>query len=296
VRSRNLPAAKHGVRSSSFEWEVLKRLTAAAPFQPATNFWRAIEAAALAPLLPRKGLGLDIGCGDGSFTRTLRDLTKSEWRLVGLDVDPDEAELARSSQTYDCVHVASAEAIPEPCGSFDFALANSVLEHTPRVRDCLCEISRCVRPGGAFFVTVPSPHLHDCMRGPWAFQRASREEYLAETDVRLSHLHYWPYERWCSELRKCGFECHGLRWCLSARQVRRWEFLTNCTGGLLYRMNGRKASPLQIQRRLGLRRKLPFGVLPLAIGLAALVSRGALADECVAPEQAGDYVLVATKR
>ena len=69
---------------------------------------------------------LDIGCGAGRSGAWLR--ARGATRIVGIEVDPASAELARA--VYDEVHVASVESalsgIDEP---FDLILCADVLEH-----------------------------------------------------------------------------------------------------------------------------------------------------------------------
>jgi 2-polyprenyl-3-methyl-5-hydroxy-6-metoxy-1,4-benzoquinol methylase len=75
---------------------------------------------------------------DGLLTRIVFERVGRR-DVVGLDPDPAEAELARSVGLYTEVHAASVGAIPEADASFDWVLANSVLEHI------LTTFSRCLR-------------------------------------------------------------------------------------------------------------------------------------------------------
>jgi SAM-dependent methyltransferase len=266
-----------------------------APFQPATNLWRCIELPVLARALPRSGLGLDIGCGDGVLTGILRDLIGADWSLVGIDPDPAEIALAEQSGVYKQLHGTGADRIPQPDRTFDFAFANSVLEHIPNLSSCLGELARCLKPGGLFLATVPSPHLHDCLKGPDWTRRISRGDYLKETDERLGHVQYWSAERWCQELASAGLEVEEVTPYMSSPQVGRWEFWTNWTGGLLYRVKGKSQKPLVIQRSLGMRRGLPRPLGFLAPLLARLVSRGVRGQDGPKAEATGGFLVQARR-
>jgi SAM-dependent methyltransferase len=291
ITAPTTPRARSTVRLG-----LLRRFMEEAPFQPATNLWRAVELPVLATALPRDGWGLDVGCGDGVLTGILRDLVGARWQLVGLDPEPAETALAAGSGQYVRLHTVPADRIPEPDAAFDFAFANSVLEHIPNLPDCLPEIARCLKQGGLFAATVPSDRLHDCLAGPDWTRWLSRAEYLRETDRRIAHVNYWSPPRWSEELGRAGFEAVEARPYLSARQVRRWEVWANWTGGLLYRLKGGTTPPVGIQRQLNLRRPLPERLRPLAMPLARVLSRGVLADEARAGEPSGCLLVTARRR
>jgi SAM-dependent methyltransferase len=274
---------------------LLGRFMAEAPFQPATNLWRAVELPALASVLPTTGMGLDVGCGDGVLTGILRDLVGADWTLVGIDPNPAETALATASGLYQRVHAVGADTIPETDETFDFVFANSVLEHIPNLPACLRDMARCLKPGGLLAATVPSPHFHDCLRGPGWSRRQTRAAYLDETDARLAHVQYWSEERWREELQEVGLEPQPTTWYLSQKQVRRWEFWSNWTGGLLYRWRGRTQQPIEIQRGLGLRRGLPRPLRFLGPSLARLVSLGVRGDFEPNCEANGCFLVMARK-
>lgn len=269
---------------------------AEAPFQPATNFWRAIELPELASVLPKTGRGLDVGCGDGVLTGILRDLVEARWTLVGVDPDPAETALAENSGVYMKVHTCGADCVPEADGTFDFAYANSVLEHIPDLPPVLAETARCLKPRGLFAATVPSAMLHGLMQGPGFLRRQSRADYLAETDRRLAHFHYPTIDQWKQLLETAGMELVNLRGYLTGRQVRRWEQWTNRTGGLLYRLRGARQRPIEIQRSLGLRRGLPRPLRFLSHPAAWVTAYGVIDDDSKNPCETGCLLLTARKR
>jgi SAM-dependent methyltransferase len=274
---------------------LLRRFMAEAPFQPATNLWRAVELPVLAAALPRTGRGLDVGCGDGVLTKLLAELSGAEWTLVGIDPDPAEIALAQATGFFAGLHETGADRIAEPDASFDFAFANSVLEHIPELPPCLAEISRVLKPGGAFYATVPSPGLHTFMRGPGPLRRIDRRAYLEETDRRLLHFRYPTVDQWRELLATAGLELTTARGYLTRKQVRRWETWTNWTGGLLYRLKGSKSRPIEIQRSFGLRRGLPKPLRFVGGPLAWTAGLGVLTDDSQAPEETACLLVVGRK-
>jgi SAM-dependent methyltransferase len=290
MESRQVTEDAVGVRR-----RLLRRFMAEAPFQPATNLWRSIELPVLAQALPRSGRGLDVGCGDGVLTKLLSELADADWRLVGIDPDPAEITSARETKFFETLYETGADRVAEPDGTFDFAFANSVLEHIPDLPPCLTEIARVLKSGGVFYATVPSPGLHTFMRGPGALRRIDRRAYLEETDRRLLHFRYPSVDEWRELLAAAGLEMTSARGYLTRRQVRRWEIWTNWTGGLLYRLKGSKSRPIEIQRSLGLRRGLPKAFRFVGGPLAWTAGVGVLADDATAPEETACLLVAGRK-
>ena len=275
---------------------LLCRFMTETPFQPATNLWRCIELPVLAAALPRAGSGLDIGCGDGTLTGILSDLVGAQWTLTGIDPVAAETDLAAKYGRYQSLHTCGADRVPEQNDRFDFAFANSVLEHIPEPAPALAEIRRVLKPGGIFAATVPSNHLHDCLAGPGLFDPPARQAYLNDMDQRLAHHYYWSAERWCDELRNAGLEPETPKAYLCRPQVHRWEKLANWTGGLAYKLSGRSKKPIAVQQTLGLRRGLPRMLQKLAEPLARFVGAGVLGRQDPNPSHNACWLLRAVKR
>lgn len=254
--------------------QLLRDLSRSAPYQPATNLWRAVELDAVQRHGLGPGLGLDLGCGDGKLTGVLMDaLGDAGGRItwVGVDVDPEETALARSTGRYLRVHTGSAAAIPEPDATFDFVFSNSVLEHIGPIDEVLAEAARLLKPGGRFVATVPGPEFHACLAGPlrpWADRRA----YEADVDRRCAHLRYWDEPTWREHLGRCGLRMTGVTPYLSRRQTRRWERLSNLTGGLAWSLFGRGRRPIEVQRAFRMRTDRPTVTGRLAAATAGLVA------------------------
>jgi SAM-dependent methyltransferase len=120
------------------------------PHIPSLSHWRAWEYAAY-----RRhsvdGRILDLGCGDGRYFRLLWPDAEE---VVGVELNPDVAELARQSDVYRDVHLAPAHRVPEPDGSFDHVFANCSLEHMDYLDAVLGEVHRCLKRRGTLLCSV----------------------------------------------------------------------------------------------------------------------------------------------
>lgn len=252
--------------------DILRGLMRTSPFQPATNLWRVVELDAVRRHGMPEGLGLDLGCGDGKLTVILENMLPDAGtrRWVGVDIDPAETALARATGFYERVHTASGDAVAEPDASFDFVFSNSVLEHVGPIEAVLADAARVLKPGGRFLATVPGPDFHACLAGGGA----DREAYFREIDTRCAHLRYWTPGEWTQALDRVGLDLVLAKPYLSVEQVQRWESLSNWTGGLAYKVFGRKQRPIEIQRRFAMRREDPGLAGHMGSALTALLAAG----------------------
>lgn len=247
---------------------LLRRNLELAPAQPATALWRAIEVEHLfsSRVLPAEGRGLDLGCGDGAVTALIRDTIGARWRLVGVDPDPAECSLAAARGLYERVLEAEGSAVDEPDMSFDFVLSNSVLEHIESLESTLHEMRRLLKIGGKFIFTVPSEFFHENLGRPGLLgliATSTRDvlEYRKEIDRRLGHVRYLTVDEWRAALASAGLGLDHASVYMSRVETRRWAILSNATAGLLVRVTGRRTSPIEIQRRLAIRRAEPPALL-----------------------------------
>ncbi|MEW2396138.1 class I SAM-dependent methyltransferase [Streptomyces sp. NPDC046862] len=104
------------------------------------------------------GTCLEIGCGTGIHADRLRTLG---WTPVGMDLSGGMLRHARER-----LPVARADAARLPVGTGSLSAVVSVMAHTdmPRYPEVLQEVSRVLRPGGAFV------HIgvHPCFSGGFA--------------------------------------------------------------------------------------------------------------------------------
>jgi SAM-dependent methyltransferase len=111
---------------------------------------RAVEARILQRIeLPRPLL--DIGSGDGHFAA----VAFRERITVGVDASAETMHEAKARAAYEMLAQADGARLPFPGACFSSALSNSVLEHVQDLPGVLGEVSRVLRPGAPFAITVP---------------------------------------------------------------------------------------------------------------------------------------------
>jgi SAM-dependent methyltransferase len=97
------------------------------------------------------GRMLEIGCGRGEL---LRGAANRGWEVMGVEMTPGFAELARSQG----IRVESSPV--ESCTSlkleFDAILLAAVLEHLYDPVDTLQRVAAALRPGGVVYINVPN--------------------------------------------------------------------------------------------------------------------------------------------
>jgi len=99
---------------------------------------------------------LDVGCGDGAFTRFLG---AGFAEVHGIDVQDAYLERFRKAVSEEPrFHVAnmSASAMTFPDAHFDSIVSIETLEHVPDLSGAAAEICRVLRPGGELLITVPN--------------------------------------------------------------------------------------------------------------------------------------------
>jgi SAM-dependent methyltransferase len=122
------------------------------------NYGREIVAAWATRLSERAAVDvLDIGCGYGAdLLNVARSLPGHTVRLHGLETSRRVAELAASAGID--VHSVDIEHARFPFAdeSFDYAIANQVLEHTKEIFWIVAEAERVLRRGALFCIGVPN--------------------------------------------------------------------------------------------------------------------------------------------
>lgn len=157
------------------------------------------------PAAPTPIRVLDIGCGDGSFLRSVAAF-RADATLAGLDGSEEGLAIARSALTGAMLDRVDLLALPSDVsarlgGFASHALCSEVIEHVDEPVRLLAAIRPLMAPDGALVVTVPA--------GPMsAFDRhvGHRKHYSADTLSGECREAGWRVE----VLQRAGFPFHTL--------------------------------------------------------------------------------------
>ncbi len=135
--------------------------------------------------LDRGAKVLDVASGRGACLYPALESVGPEGHVVGVDIAPGMVdalgtELAAKGIANAEVHVADAEDLPFPSGSFDSVLAGFMIFFAPDPDRVLAEFARVLKPGGTVALTIFDGST------PSAFLREVGEELFGPQDRRPS--------------------------------------------------------------------------------------------------------------
>jgi len=121
---------------------------------------------AIAPLITRRELAIDVGTGDGGLLEVLAPLYAE---VVGVDrsarqLERAKARLAHRGYTHVRLLQAEVDALDDLRGRADAVFAARVLHHAPKPKKTLEDIAALLAPGGALLVIDYVAHDDERMR------------------------------------------------------------------------------------------------------------------------------------
>jgi 2-polyprenyl-3-methyl-5-hydroxy-6-metoxy-1,4-benzoquinol methylase len=150
----------------------------------------------LAMLPPVSGLrGLDVGCGEGSFTRKLARLGA---KMQAIDLAPAFIRQAQAEEAAEPLGIefqlGDAAALPFAAGSFDFVTAFMSLMDMPDQARAIKEAGRVLCPGGFLQFSI----LHPCFAPPYrkVLRAADGKARAIEVGEYFDSAGGWV-ENWC---------------------------------------------------------------------------------------------------
>lgn len=147
---------------------------------------------------------LDVGCGDGNFAQLVFP------DGVAAGIDPWWGPLRKADRTgiYDVLVQSAGDRLPFPDDHFGGAFSNSVLEHIPDIQPVLNEVSRVLRPGARFLITMPSHLFTEQLAGAAFLERVRLKGFADRYRVLFNkisrHAHTDAPEVWAERLAKAG--------------------------------------------------------------------------------------------
>lgn len=141
---------------------------------------------------------LEVGCGPGDLAA--RILTQPA-NYVGIDIDSNEIETARTRYPNLSFQVASAYTLPAESKSIDLVLACEVLEHLDDPALALTEIERVAREW--VLVSVPREPM-------WRILNMARGKYWTKLGNTPGHVQHYSRRSLVGLLKK-RFRIHAVR-------------------------------------------------------------------------------------
>ena len=103
---------------------------------------------------------LDIGCGKGFTGKSIINFCKNYY---GIDISSSAVKIAKKKIKNGNFVVGSALNLPYEDKTFDLIVCSEVLEHIPKFKKAIKEISRVVKTNGDVIVTCPNKFNPDMM-------------------------------------------------------------------------------------------------------------------------------------
>ena len=110
--------------------------------------------------LPEAEHALDLGCGDGRLTASLRAGAVTAADVSSVALRRANARLAEA----EIAAIRPDEPLPFVDGEFELVLCTETIEHVRDVQLFLSEIRRVLRPGGGLALTTPAHDRRTALR------------------------------------------------------------------------------------------------------------------------------------
>lgn len=135
---------------------------------------------------------MDLGCGDGSFVRFLRESGYDN--VLGVDGSEEQVSAAKENGIDRVARADLKEFLENRAGEFDLIVARDVLEHFTKdeVLEVCDVVLRALKPAGKFMVQVPNGEALFCGRARYG--DFTHELSFTQTSLR-------------QVLLEAGFEC-----------------------------------------------------------------------------------------
>lgn len=152
---------------------------------------------------------LDIGCGDGSFLKRIRQRVQ---QAVGIDTNPMAVTRAKAAGC-DAVRTDIFDFVQNHEGVFDWVCCFHVIEHLPRITAFVNAAVSCLKPNGSLILSLPNrqrilqdplealdcPPHHVSRWGPKALQKLGEIMGLSLTEINFEMANRKLCGKWFRE-------------------------------------------------------------------------------------------------
>ncbi len=183
---------------------------------------------------------LDLGCGDGHFSR----MTFNEPLDAGIDPWWGPLKKAQRSGMYRHLTQGLGDQMPFPDHYFGTVISNSVLEHIPNIQNVLNDTSRVLQPGGKLIITMPSHLFTEQLGGAEFFERLGAkglaDQYRRFFNFIARHVHTDTPEVWAERLAQAGFVVERWQYYFSreALHALEWGHVQGLPSAIIHALTG----------------------------------------------------------
>jgi len=142
---------------------------------------------------------LDFGCGSGWLSV---GMAKNHVKSIGVDINKEyikfSKERAKSENVLAHFILANGSYLPFSDNTFDYIIAEDVLEHVKDIRKCFKEISRVLKKNGYFHFRIPNKlYIFSVGHSNWKKQILmwiyKRKNYVPSWNIhKVTHFNYLP--------------------------------------------------------------------------------------------------------
>jgi len=184
------------------------------------SYWRFHRDQFLELVPPPGRRTLDLGCGEGRFSRDLKELGHS---MVAVDLSPTMLAAAQEADADLETHLADAADLPFDDASFDLVIAFMSLQDVNEMEGAIDEAARVLEPGGRFCLAVVHPFnsagrfVGDDASSPFVVEGSYLERFryadnLARDGLEITFVsEHRPIEAYVNALAGAGLLVERLR-------------------------------------------------------------------------------------
>ena len=184
---------------------------------------------------------LDLGCGDGLFSKILFE-DKTD---CGVDITLDFLKKAKRKGSFHLGCQSDATELPFKDNSFNSVISNCVIEHIDNIDRLFQEVNRILKPGGIFVFTTHTHQYNDFLFYSNLFYRMHLKSLGKRYEIFINsvfkHFNCLHPDIWVNKLEKVGLDKKHLSYYYGPKVQKIFDFLVPFTffRYLLWKKTGR---------------------------------------------------------